>query len=298
MKIIKLLFATMIAIFLIHRISFGQQDTTLVVTSDGCVGIGTTSPRLEEGHVLQRLDVSATGTETGLAVGPTTDDFGWVSIYGGTPGTYWHLSKRVSRQNDRFGIYYYNGRFYSNELVTVATDGNVGIGTTMPRARLEVNAPEGYDGLWIRAGDGADDVLFHVEDSDGTVQAMHIDDSGNIGLGTTEPVYPLEMRSGAHVTAGGVWTNASSRQYKENISNLTQKEAISALEKLNPVKFNYKLEREEEYVGFIAEDVPDLLVTNDRKNLSPMDIVAVLTKVVQQQQKKIAELEARLDAGQ
>ena len=33
----------------------------------------------------------------------------------------------------------------------------------------------------------------------------------------------------------------------------------------------------------------------DRKGLSPMDIVAILTKVVQEQQKRIAELEARLD---
>jgi hypothetical protein len=106
------------------------------------------------------------------------------------------------------------------------------------------------------------------------------------------------MGSGAHVTAGGVWTDASSRQYKENIANLTPEEAISALEKLNPVKFNYKVQKGEEYIGFIAEDVPDLVATGDRKSLSPMDIVAVLTKVVQQQQKKIAELEARLNASQ
>lgn len=37
-------------------------------------------------------------------------------------------------------------------------------------------------------------------------------------------------------------------------------------------------------MGFIAEDVPDLVATPNRKSLSPMDIVAVLTKVVQEQQ--------------
>ena len=37
-------------------------------------------------------------------------------------------------------------------------------------------------------------------------------------------------------------------------------------------------------MGFIAEDVPDLVATKDRKGLSPMDIVAVLTKVLQEQQ--------------
>ncbi len=43
-------------------------------------------------------------------------------------------------------------------------------------------------------------------------------------------------------------------------------------------------------MGFIAEDVPELVATKDRKGLSPMDIVAVLTKVVQRQQKEIEEL--------
>jgi hypothetical protein len=48
-------------------------------------------------------------------------------------------------------------------------------------------------------------------------------------------------------------------------------------------------------VGFIAEDVPDLVAMPDRKGLSAMDVVAVLTKVVQQQQKTIAELQAKVE---
>ena len=47
-------------------------------------------------------------------------------------------------------------------------------------------------------------------------------------------------------------------------------------------------------VGFIAEDVPDLVATNDHKHMSPTDVVAVLTKVVKDQQKTIEELSARL----
>ena len=43
-------------------------------------------------------------------------------------------------------------------------------------------------------------------------------------------------------------------------------------------------------VGFIAEDVPDLVATKDRKSLSPMDLTAVLTKVVQGQQGLLQEL--------
>jgi len=55
-------------------------------------------------------------------------------------------------------------------------------------------------------------------------------------------------------------------------------------------RFNYKVDKEDEYVGFIAEDVPELVATKDRKGLAPMDITAVLTKVVQEQQRMIEEL--------
>ena len=104
------------------------------------------------------------------------------------------------------------------------------------------------------------------------------------------------MASGAHVTAGGVWTDASSRNYKENIRNLTAEEAITALLGLEPMRFNYKVDQEEEHVGFIAEDVPDIVATNDRKSLSPMDIVGVLTKVVQEQRKAISKLQDEVNA--
>jgi hypothetical protein len=125
---------------------------------------------------------------------------------------------------------------------------------------------------------------------------FRIDFNGNVGIGTSSPSYPLQMASGAHVTAGGVWTDASSREYKQDISNLDGKEAKDALEALNPVRFRYKSEPEEEHLGFIGEDVPALVATNDRKGISPMDIVAVLTKVVQEQQKTISELSKRIAA--
>jgi hypothetical protein len=48
------------------------------------------------------------------------------------------------------------------------------------------------------------------------------------------------------------------------------------------VTFNYKASANEKHVGFIAEEVPELVATKDRKGLNPMDIVAVLTKVVKE----------------
>ena len=61
-------------------------------------------------------------------------------------------------------------------------------------------------------------------------------------------------------------------------------EAVDVLDDLNPVKYNYKVDKEDGHLGFIAEDVPDLVASKDRKGMSPMDVVAILTKVLQEQQ--------------
>ncbi len=105
----------------------------------------------------------------------------------------------------------------------------------------------------------------------------------------------LAMVNGATCTAGGVWTDSSSREVKDNISALSSQEAIETLDGLSPVKFNYKADQTERYVGFIAEEVPDLVAMKDRRSLSPMDIIAVLTKVVQEQQAELAGLKTEVE---
>ena len=188
-------------------------------------------------------------------------------------------------------------------------DGNqVGIGTTSPKQRLEVNGSiqiheqnSSVAGLMITQSSGDTGYIMHNRASRLTIGAgsqdrITIDRDGNVGFGVSRPEHPLEMASGAHVTAGGVWTNSSSRALKENIASLPLSAATNALMALEPVLFNYRNEAGEDYVGFIAEDVPDLVAVGDRSALSAMDIVAVLTRVVQEQQNKIKELEDRLDA--
>lgn len=124
--------------------------------------------------------------------------------------------------------------------------------------------------------------------------------NGNLGVGINA-AYPIEVSNGAYCSVDGKWIDASSRSLKENIENLSLSEAVQALTNLNPVKYNYKINKTDQHVGFIAEDVPNLVATSDRKGLSPMDIAAVLTKVVQELQKEnqeykkvISDLQARI----
>ena len=63
--------------------------------------------------------------------------------------------------------------------------------------------------------------------------------------------------------------------------------AMVPLEKLEPVRLSCKLEPEEENLGFIAEDIPDLVATNSCKTIATMGIVLVITQVVKDQQNVI-----------
>ena len=138
--------------------------------------------------------------------------------------------------------------------------------------------------------------IFALQENVAWMNLVLAPSGGNVGIGTKSPVQPLQMGSGAYVSSGGVWTNASSRAYKQDIKSLTGDEAAETLTALQPVQFSYKADPKESHVGFIAEDVPDLVASTDRKGMSAMDVVAVLTKVVQDQQKTIAELSRKVAA--
>jgi hypothetical protein len=173
---------------------------------------------------------------------------------------------------------------FDNDVVAI--NGKLGVGTQSPGYNLEIKT----------TGENA---VFLLDRMDG-VKAGYAaySDKALLGTVTNHPLMfavnygwrmrlnsdnSLVMANGAQCTAGGVWEDASSRKFKENIQDLTLSEATEALSGLNPVKFNYKNDNEDKHLGFIAEDVPALVASKDRKSMSPMDVVAVLTKVIQTQ---------------
>lgn len=119
--------------------------------------------------------------------------------------------------------------------------------------------------------------------------------NGYLGVRIKTPTWPVEVYGGAYCD-GKVWVDASSRSLKTNIRGLAAEDARQALSGLVPVRFHYKEGPADESLGFIAEDVPELVATQGRKGMSAMDVVAVLTKVVQEQQKAIDELRRKVEA--
>jgi hypothetical protein len=173
--------------------------------------------------------------------------------------------------------------------IFIDNTGDVGIGTSSPDYSLEVE----------RTQEGAQIVATRTDGA-----TMEFSASGNYGIAGTKSNHPFRLRVNDALIMelngdstnptldmadgggyNGTWNPASSRKLKENIADLTADEAVEAFNGLKPVKFNYKARKEEPRVGFIAEDVPELVAMNGKKTLGTVDIVAVLTKVLQEQQK-------------
>ncbi len=169
----------------------------------------------------------------------------------------------------------------------IINSGKVYIGNnTAPSAVLNITSTSTDDYLAVTSSNGASaGDVFVVKGHNGAID-------GYIGIGNNNPQYPLEfgaIANNAHLTNGGVWTTPSSRKLKENIQPLETQEAIKTALELNPVKYNYKASKNRHDVGYIAEDVPDLVAAEGRKSIDPMNVTAVLTTVVKDQKKQILD---------
>jgi hypothetical protein len=198
-----------------------------------------------------------------------------------------------------------------NNALYLDSTGRIGLRTSTPARDLTISVPVSpiirmeQSASPFQAWDiVANDANFYVRDvnheqnpfiirSSAPYNSLVIDTTGRIGLGVVSPLYQIHHSSGARLDAGN-WVNASSRDVKQDIHQLDGDTAMNALKALQPVTFAYKENPGETNVGFIAEDVPDLVATTDRKGLSSMDVVAVLTKVLQEQQRTIEDLQTRL----
>jgi len=93
-----------------------------------------------------------------------------------------------------------------------------------------------------------------------------------------------------NIVATGSITPGSSRESKQDIANLSDQQAEDHISSLRPVSFAYTAEAGQPRLGFIAEEVPEVFGTADRKGVDPTSIIAALTQVVQKQQLQIDQL--------
>ena len=200
---------------------YASISNTLFVDTgtNGYVGIGTTVPtsalnvRSSVGdYGIVRVINSGTNGEAGIGFRDDSD----------SDAQSWVIGKSVAGQTDKFVFY------YAGEKMTIQTDGNVGIGNTAPDAKLTVGddptagdanftsvvAANGVSAifsdntnssLWIKHpssgltnlnADSGGQFSF----SDGDVENIRIDGSGNLGIGDTSPTTKLDVSGSASIS--------------------------------------------------------------------------------------------------
>ena len=103
--------------------------------------------------------------------------------------------------------------------ITVLDNGNVGIGVTSPQSQLQINglltfSESGYDNVRLHSIDhshsnGSDInnyIRFYVSNGSGvSSERMRINGAGNVGIGTSNPIYNLQVGTSA---SGGQGTSS------------------------------------------------------------------------------------------
>jgi hypothetical protein len=310
-----------------YTFAFGREFTTstpnAVIFHNSVdpvrVGIGTTSPGAKldvGGHIWQ----TGTGQSVFLGEGAGTSDdlsdnknvlVGYQTGNSNTTGAYNTFSGYQAGYNNNTG----QQNTFSGFMA--GYNNTEGLYNTFSGVQAGYSCTTGYSNTFLGYGagysnttNGGNVVIGYMagykntssnklcianDSSDANVLIYGEFDNQRLGLcGVTNPTHTIDVNGGAYCD-GANWVNASSRKYKENINELGVEEAVETVNGLKPVRFNYKVDKENECVGFIAEDVPELVATKDRKGMSAMDVVAVLTKVVQNQQKLVKNQQEEIE---
>lgn len=292
----------------IFRVDAGAPANSLRVINSGNVGIGEANPvvelhvsdgdsptmRLEQdgssGFTPQTWDIA--GNETNFFVRDATNGSSLpLRIRAGAPQNALYID---SDGDIGFGTDNPSSGSGATSLAEIK-DASGSASLTLDYAGAgtfgEVTFEESNSARWS-AGAVANSDFFYVYNYGRNANDLVLNNAnGFLGLGgVTGPVNPIQHSNGAILTASGVWQDASSRSLKTNIQPISGAAAMATLQNLNPVSFRYLADPADEVMGFIAEEVPDMVATASRKTLSSMDIVAVLTKVVQEQQIAIDRL--------
>ncbi len=142
--------------------------------------------------------------------------------------------------------------------------------------------------IWVmRVPPNSQDLeLFH--DYTERTDVMYFTKDGSVGIRTNSPGEALDVNG--NVIADNYHQHAALGDMTE-IRILDIQDARNALAGLNPVRYKKSKAKAEEMLGFIAEESPESIVGPDGKSISTMNIIAVLTKIVKKQEKRIEELE-------
>jgi hypothetical protein len=293
----------------------GQAVVGGKLTVESTVGIGTATPTqtLEvvgtvkatafQGNGAELTEVSGTDTTKVLKAGDT-------------------MTGPLSIAADGIGLRITNSAAVGGTLTVVR---NVGIGTTNPLRALQIGSSinaaftfEPSDASpnagYLRFGDNTgwklhfgrsreSNILTGAPLNTGTIGVlMTLQDTGNVGIGTVEPRFTLEVNGSVGRPGGGAWTNLSDLRLKRNVKPLQG--ALQKLLNLRGVSYRWQEPAKHgnltgEQMGFVAQEVeavfPEWVSTNTDgfMDLTIRGLEALVVEAFRELNNKIEALERK-----
>lgn len=211
-----------------------------------------------------------------------------------------------------FNISLHNGTS-SGERFRITSDGKVGVGVT-PLAKLHVGTGTGW-GSGIRVSGSNDNAEFYCSaDNEFAIDARADGGAGGCTLRLnpssgnvqSDGIYNSTTASAANVYIAGTGVlqrSTSSIRYKTDVQDYSK--GLNVVNQLRPVNYKGINDGEKVFAGFIAEEIDALNLTefvvyneqNQPESLHYSNMVALLTKAIQELSAQNDALKARLDAA-
>ena len=197
-----------------------------------------------------------------------------------------------------------------------ASDGNIGIGTTIPTSKLNVvgvvsaTSFYGQSATFSSSASIAGDLSLGNANSSGIITSTGI----NVGSAVTITTGGINVNSGSlnvgsavTIASGGInvtgiitatdFNATSDRNLKENIQIII--DPIDKINKINGVEFSWKSTKAQS-IGVIAQELeeifPELVSQNNsHKTVNYNGLIGVLIEAVKEQQKQIDSLKEQIE---
>ncbi len=127
----------------------------------------------------------------------------------------------------------------------------------------------------------------------------------NLGIKNDAPQHPLHVGTdtsngnGAHVTASGIWTNGSSREWKTNFEPLDSRDILSRLMKMPVTRWQFDEDSDEHHIGPTAEDFYEAFgLGHSKQYIATTDADGVALAAIQGLHQKLEEKETEIEEMQ